>query len=396
MDDLRIAYILEEPTSWILDEIKAVERTGVRVLVCLCNWQRENEVDEQFWQVRVSVCQFLRALFYFLSRLHLEFFCFLLSTKAKIGLRLTVRLVYFAYVSLLNDINHIHAHFAATATTVAKGISKLTGLPYSFTAHAYDLFKTSVDRRDFEEKIVWAEFVRTVSQFHLNYINSINGKAATSKIKVLSYGVDTACFRPRQVEREPQFTILTVANLVPKKGLSVLIEACAILSTQVSNWKAIVVGDGPLRASLERQIDQWQLAKRIALPGAVAHSELCAIYNSCDVFVLPCVKTADGDRDGLPNVLLEAMATGKPVISTPVAGIPELITDGKTGLLVPENNARALSNAIVWLMRNPNKAQEIAQEGRTRVLEEFNLVNTAERLNFLFRQTCLLARCNGA
>jgi glycosyltransferase involved in cell wall biosynthesis len=387
--NLQIAYILEEPTSWILSEVEALERTGLKILVCLCNWQRDPEIVGKFWIEKASCYKYMTAVIFYLRLFKLEFIKLAIRTKTQIGLRLSLRMIYFAYVIFLNKINHVHAHFAATATTVAKGISQLTGVPYSFSVHAYDLFKISVDTKDLEEKILNAVFVRMVSQYHLNFLSGLNGKIQPPKIKVISYGVDPGLFKPMKLARARNSTLLSVSNLVPKKGFLILLDACVELLALKVDWKLIIGGDGPLRPVLEKRIEELDLTEKIDLIGHVDHKDLNNLFNLYDVFVLPCVVTEDGDRDGIPNVLIEAMAAGMPVISTPVAGIPELITNGRTGILVPSKDAKSLAQAMYTLLVNKERAEAMAQNGRRHVIENFNIHHTAERLNFLFRQTSM-------
>lgn len=385
--NLQVAYIIEEPTSWILSEIEALERTGLKILVCLCNWQREPEIMGKFWIEKASCFKYITAFIFYIRLFKLKFIKLAIRTKTKIGLRLSLRMIYFAYVIFLNKINHVHAHFAATATTVAKGISQLTGAPYSFSVHAYDLFKNSVDMEDLEDKILNAVFVRTVSQYHLNFLSALNGKFPPAKVKVISYGVDPYLFKPMNLARARNSILLSVSNLVPKKGFLVLLDACVELMAIKCDWKLIIGGDGPLRPVLEKRIEELNLTEKIDLIGYIDHNDLNHLFNLYDVFVLPCVVTEDGDRDGIPNVLIEAMAAGMPVISTPVAGIPELIKNGHTGILVPSKDAKSLAQAMYTLLVNKERAEAMAQKGRQHVIENFNIHHTAERLNFLFRQT---------
>ncbi|RMD90703.1 MAG: colanic acid biosynthesis glycosyltransferase WcaL [Calditrichaeota bacterium] len=385
---LKVAYILEEPASWIFTEIKAVENTGIRVLVCLSNWKREHEVNDEFWLEKASLIKYLMAFWLFFKQYKFNLVVELLNTRDKIGTRLCLRMLYFSYLVLVHKINHIHAHFAATATTIALGMHKLTNIPYSFSIHAYDIFKNCVDVKELKSKIASASFVRTVSQFHYDYLRSLNGFYNLPKIKIINYGVDVAHFKPITLPRSKKYTILSAGNLVPKKGFPVLLEACAELRKVMNNWHLIIVGNGPLRGELEMKISRLQLNDKVELMGKVPHADLNVFYNMCDVFVLACIVTEDGDRDGIPNVLIEAMAAGKPVISTNVAGIPELIIDGETGLLVPQKDPQALAEALYSLFLNEKLARKLAKKGREHVLNNFNINYTAEKLNFLYRQTC--------
>lgn len=384
---LKVAYVLEEPTPWILEEVRAVQRRGFGVLICLCNWQRLHEVPPDFWVARASWACVLLTFLGVLKSHRLRVLRLVVATRRKVGLRVALRMCHFAHVCDLNGVGHIHAHFAAMATTVARGMAHLSDLPYSFTAHAYDIFKVAVDRHDLENKLEEAAFVRTVSHFHRDYLRALNGCVEPNKIKIIHYGVDAERFRPVAVERDRRFTILSIANLVPKKGLEILVDACALLTSQIPDFGVLVVGDGPLRAALVERIEKKKLQKHVVLPGRIDHHALSRLYNACDVFVLPCIETEDGDRDGMPNVLLEAMAAGKPAISSRVAGIPELIEDGVHGFLVDPGDARGVAEALAELHNNPARAEAMGRAGRKRILQRFDLSDLGDRLSFLFYQT---------
>jgi glycosyltransferase involved in cell wall biosynthesis len=291
---------------------------------------------------------------------------------------------FFASVIRKNRITAIHAHFATAATLTAEMISRLEKIPYSFCAHAYDIFKHDVDRSDLRRKIRNARFVRTVSRFHKNFLLAIDPTIPTDKIKIISYGVDVSQFRPEKPTRHSRFLILSVGNLVAKKGFPVLIDACHILKKDGIEFECWIVGAGPLHSQLERRIERHQLIGDVILRGAVAHQAMNELYNAADVFVLPAVRTEDGDMDGIPNVLIEAMAAESPVISTYLSGIQELIDHEINGLLVPSEKASPLAEAMERIYKEPDFAAVLATNGRMKVLANYRAEDVAERLLKLF------------
>jgi colanic acid/amylovoran biosynthesis glycosyltransferase len=278
----------------------------------------------------------------------------------------------------------LHAHFASAPAAAAWAVSRLTGVPYGFSAHAYDLFKEPVDRGFLTKKCADAAFVRCISEYNRRFLIETTG-VDESRFHVIHCGVDTDYFAPPASRREepPRTkTILTVANLVEQKGIGYLLDALDDPGFRKIGYRLLVIGDGPLRGELVAR------ARRLGLPvellGPVENSEIRRHYQRADLFVLPCVTLSDGHRDGIPVVLMEAMACGVPVISTDVSGIPELVEDGRCGILVPERDARALGGAIRRLLSDDGLARTFSIEGRRRVIERFEIRDTAERLRALF------------
>ncbi len=273
---------------------------------------------------------------------------------------------------------HAHAHWATHPALAAFVVRELTGIGYSFTAHAHDLY---TDRTMLAEKTAGARFVVTISHFNRALIQEILGSAAASKTVVIPCGVDPRLFHPRP-PRAPDglFRIACVAGLRDYKGHRWLVEACATLTGRGVPLHCVLVGDGPERRAIEAQVAASGLRERVQLLGNQPQDRICALIEESDVMVLPSVVTAKGMMDGIPVALMEAMASGLPVVSTRVSGIPELVQDGRTGLLVPERDAWALADAIHRLFRDPALARRLAARGREHVLEHYNLLRNAERL----------------
>jgi glycosyltransferase involved in cell wall biosynthesis len=286
------------------------------------------------------------------------------------------------------DVRHIHAHFCHGATTVAWLVSIITGLPFSFTAHAKDIYCASLNPAGLlRRKLRAARFVVTCTEANRKYLLEVE---PTANVRCIYHGLNAefAGFLANSANapgKNPKLRALGVGRLVPKKGFDVLVEACAILKHRGFNFEAIIVGEhGEHEAELRNQIAAHGLADEVRFTGPMDQARLYDEYQNADVFCLPCRVLDNGDRDGLPNVLMEAMACGLPVITTPVSGIPEIINDGHNGALVPPNDAEALANAIQRISADPMLARNLGRAGRLTVLEHFDGNKTAVELAALF------------
>ena len=283
-------------------------------------------------------------------------------------------------------VRHIHAHFANAPAAVARFASLMAGIPFSFTAHAKDLYLTP-------RRVIWrraraASFVATCTEYNAMYLRDIMG-ADSGRIARVYHGIDLGLFAPRPPAAAGAAPlILSVGRLVPKKGHDDLIAALARLRDRGIGFRAILVGAGPLRAALAEQIESLDLADRVSLRGAMTHAELIALYRQADLFALAPRIAEDGDRDGIPNVIAEAMATGVPVVATAISGIPELVQDGVTGRLVPPRDPAALAGAMAVLLADPAEAQRLAAAGRARLERDFDLWVTTTRLHALMGGAC--------
>lgn len=302
------------------------------------------------------------------------------------------RLLQAAYLTRLlhgSGIKRLHAHMAHGSTRVAMLTSMLTGLPFSFTAHARDIYKANPER--LHEKIDAAEFVVTCTRANQDYLRDIAPEGQQEKILLGYHGVDAAKFSPPAAKFSPSTraenetpTILAVGRLVEKKGFPDLIDAVAVLKERGISFRCRVAGDGPDLKALRRKIHELNVGDAITLLGPRTQEQLVEEYRGADAFALPSVVQQDGDRDGIPNVLLEAMATGLPVVSTPVSGIPELVRTGDNGLLVEPGNPRELASAIELLLNDGGLRERLGRQGRATVSEQFNSTTTARWLARLF------------
>jgi glycosyltransferase involved in cell wall biosynthesis len=291
---------------------------------------------------------------------------------------------YLADILSRNPADQIHAHFASTPALIALYTHRLSDFPYTFTAHAKDIYVS--DPHTFRVKVEEARAVVTCTQYNREFLSKQYGTLCERKVRTIYHGLDVSQFRFRLPAKadcdEP--IILSVARLIEKKGLGDLIAAADMLRRRGRAFHVEIIGSGPQREALQAQAKQLGIAERVRLAGSQAHDAVCLAYQRASVFVLPCVVASDGDRDGIPNVLLEAMASGVPVVSTPISGIPELIEPGLDGLLVPPNNPAALAEAIDKLLGSQELRAGLARAARAKIESSFSLDASAECLLSLF------------
>jgi glycosyltransferase involved in cell wall biosynthesis len=288
-------------------------------------------------------------------------------------------------------VGHVHAHWATYPTTAALVVSEVTGLPYSFTAHAGDV---TVFRTLLAEKVRRARFVVTCTQDLCADLRSLLPWPASGKVHLNYHGValERFAFRERPGSGTP--TIVACGALYTRKGFADVIQACRILRDGGHDFRCVIVGDGPQRPALAAQIEGSDLRDRVTLVGAVPHAEVVRYYQEGDVFVLPCrerplriwdpeadlVKSLEAwlepsggvIRDGIPNVLAEAMATGLPVVTTPISGIPELVRDGSNGLLVPPGEPAPLARALAQLLTDAALRRRLGRRAAEDVRARFD------------------------
>ena len=279
---------------------------------------------------------------------------------------------------------HLHAHFASSAATVARLASRFAKVPYTFTAHAKDIFHESVRPDDLRRKLGDAAAVITVSDYNRDYLTRTYGSAA-ARVRRVYNGLDLEQFPfASPAERPPR--IAAVGRLVEKKGFTDLVEACAILRDRGLPFRCEIVGTGPLELALQALVQRLGLQERVQLLGPRPRSEVIEHIRSAAVLAAPCVIGSDGDRDGLPTVLLEAMALGTPCVSTEVTGIPELLQPSEAGLAVPQHDPPALAAALERLLGDPALRVRLARHARRRVEAEFDIRRTAARLRMIFQE----------
>jgi len=284
-------------------------------------------------------------------------------------------------------VGHLHAHFASAAARVAQLASRLSGISYSFTAHAKDIYQREAKMSHLREKIAGATFVVTVSDFNRQFLIEQAGAAYTDRIRRLYNGINLIQFQPPHLDERRDDLIVGVGRLVEKKGFTYLIEACRLLAHQGRNFECQIVGKGPQEAALLAQIQSAGLQDKVHLVGAQPQEAVVELYKQATLGVFPCIVAEDGNRDGLPTVLLEALACELPVVSTPITGIPEIVIDGVTGMLRPPGDAAALAEAIGQLFDDPALRARLGRQGRVHCKREFDIQMNGARLGSWFQET---------
>jgi glycosyltransferase involved in cell wall biosynthesis len=363
---LRIVSI-RKPWTQLSPQQEAL-RTGVRYLLPV---DRQGLLNSQIHFLFRRPGRYFGTLIYLLTRPHPS-----LKARGKTFLHF-VEGVYAAYLLRREPGEHLHAHFIDRAATVALVASRLLNVPYSVTAHASDIYVSPVL---LPEKLAGAKFVATCTGYNRDYLAKRGQNLFDHKLLCIYHGLETDRYQRTQFSNPARPIILSVGQLMERKGFPYLIEACKILRDRGVDFECRIIGDGPIRAALQAQIHQLGLEDRVTLCGSVSHQQVITEYEQATLFTLPAILGSDGDRDGIPNVILEALAMELPVVSTDHSGIPEVVEDGVNGLLVPQANAQALAAAVERLLSDPQMRQTFGRAGRQIVSERFDPQKNIHRL----------------
>lgn len=275
------------------------------------------------------------------------------------------------------SIDHLHVHFATDAAIVAHLVHALGGPTYSVTLHAKDIYRAGpVVPELLRQVILDSAFCVTVCQANLSYLVDKLGEEVTTRLRCHYNGIDLAALQPTAAPRDEDH-LLAVGRLVEKKGFNDLIEAIALVVQQRPGCRLTLVGQGDQQQALEALIAARGLAEQITMTGPMDQGQVRKLMAQATVFALPCVIGEDGNRDALPTVLLEALAAGLPVVSTPVTGIPEIVDSGRAGLLVPEHDPAALADSILRLLGDEALRKNFAASGRLRAEHLFDMHGNA-------------------
>jgi glycosyltransferase involved in cell wall biosynthesis len=318
----------------------------------------------------------------------------LLRRPSLASLRHAVEALWLARDLRLVRASHLHAHFAHSPAAVAHMTWVAGGPAFSFTAHAKDLYTTPAEA--LRQRLRAAAFVVTCTRFNAGHIVALDpaDRSLPERLHVLYHGTDIERFNPIGCRPE-RGRVLSVGRLVPKKGYAVLFKALALLAAPGMDFTCDVFGEGELRPALAAEIARLGLRFRVRLRGVAPQEELVREYRRTAVFALTPLVMPSGDRDGIPNVLVEAMACGVPVISTRVSGIPELIEHGADGLLVEPGDIAAIADGIERLLRDPELASRLGRAGRRKVERLFDVRCNTTQLLDLFDTTGAEARPAG-
>jgi len=309
------------------------------------------------------------ALFVSLLRKPMRIIAFLRIAKRNRELLHTLGAILAASQS--NRISHIHAHYISEPAALADAAASMrSSMTFSVSAHAKDIYLTPAD--EIAERLNNALFVATCTRHNYQYLRNLT-PTNRYRVYLVYHGIDTEHFAPKhKPDSQQPPLILSVGRFKEKKGFDLLIKACAKLAATHTPFQCDIIGYGDQEQHLKSLISSHVLNHFVRLRSAVAHSELRDIFHTADIFTLPCRITSDGDRDGIPNSMLEAMASGVPIVSTPVSGIPEVIREGVNGLLIEPENVGAIAKAIQTLLDDPALRSKLGSSGRDTVLQHFS------------------------
>jgi glycosyltransferase involved in cell wall biosynthesis len=394
---LRVAFVLKGyprlSETFIAQEIAALERRGLDILIVSLRKPTERRRHPVHDEIRARLLYLPEYLFLEPLRVLRSWFR-LRRTERYARVRamwlrdlardLTPnRIRRFGQALVLaaelpRDVRQLHAHFLHTPASVARYCAALAGLPWSGSAHAKDIWTTPEWEK--REKLASCEWLVTCTRANRDYLAAL---APAGRVELVYHGIDLTRFPRRTAfpEKSPHdpVVILSVARLVEKKGTEVLLQALARVSPALQ-WKLVHVGGGPLTAKMKAMARALGIENRIAWRGAMTQQEVLREYRQADLFALASRIARDGDRDGLPNVLMEAQSQGLACVATRVSAIAELVRDGETGVLVDENDPEALARALETLIADPARRRALGQAGQARVAERFALEANLEPL----------------
>jgi len=403
---MKIAYVMsrfpKHTETFILYEMLAIEAQGVPVEIYPLLKQRDAVVHQEA-QALVNRAHYMpfislstissniaairsNAKLYFSTLLEVLRGAFG-NTNFLIGaISAFPKAVHFSAMMVEERVTHIHAHFSNHPAVAALVVHRLTGIPFSFTAHGHDIHK---DRTMLREKISAAVFAVTVSKYNKSLMAKECPPEDVSKIHVIHCGVDTRLFQqPANRNKEGAIAIICVASLLEVKGHTYLVQACRLLRDRGVDFVCHLVGEGNYRARIEREIDEYGLGKHIKLHGACTQSHVRELLTASDIFVLASKPTRRGAREGIPVSIMEAMAVGVPVVASEISGIPELVENGMSGFLTPPGDVDALAKSIGVLIEDDPLRRRMGAAAREIVLRDFNLESNARQLIHMFRAAC--------
>jgi len=293
--------------------------------------------------------------------------------------------VWLGPLLLKAGIHHVHAHFGGMAARTAWWLRRLYGIRYSFTGHANDIFCATEFPVSNADLVRDADFVVTETDFARRWMEE-KYPFARGKVHRVFNGIAFEGFPPRE-QAGPIPRIVSVGRYVEKKGFGDLIEACAALAREGRSFECQIIGGGPLHNELQAQIDRLQLGACVKLLGPKPQGEVRALLAGAAVFALACVPEEGGGSDNLPTVIMEAMACGVPVVSTTLAGVPEMIADGQSGLLVSPKDPASLARAIARLLEDPALGERLGSAGHIEANEKFDVAKSAAQLKRLLAET---------
>jgi glycosyltransferase involved in cell wall biosynthesis len=371
--------------TFILDEILEQERNGVRVEVFPL-WRENAKIIHSDARPIVERAHFTPTLDFSILRdnlhcfvkaplVYLATFATLVRANWRSARYLIAALAIFpkacSFASRMQalDVRHLHAHFASHPAVAAFIVGRLAGIPWSFTAHGSDLHR---EQSMLKEKVDEASFVVAISEYNRQFILTHVGEQYADKIKVIHCGIDPDCY-VQNPSAEDALEIACIGTLHEVKGQRFLLEACKGLSARGLPWRCHLIGDGPDRGALEALAKALEISDRVVFHGNCERQRVRTLLSTVNVCVAPSVPTSDGRREGIPVVLMEAAACALPLIASRLSGIPELVRDQETGLLVEPANAAELESALARIATEPDTSARLGAAARKRLELDFSL-----------------------
>ena len=377
--------------TFISNEILLLEKLGFTVHLFSMRRPRENFSHESVKEIRAKVDYLPETLIKPLP--HLLYHNLLLAAKKPVVYAGALKAAYRRFLRThksatikhllqagylahrflpASGVTHLHAHFAHSPTSVAMFTNHLTGLPFSFTAHAKDIYTSNPEQ--LREKIQLARFVITCTEYNRKHLRELSDGTATP-IHRNYHGIDINLFSDNnEIPKIPgqPYQILTIARLTAKKGLPTIYKALRILCDQGVSLHHTHIGGGEDREKIISLIKDLDLGSVTRLLGTQPHQVVLEHYKNADLFVLGCEVAPNGDRDGIPNVLAESMAMGLPVVATHISGIPELVENERTGLLVPPAQPDILAETMLRMLKDGELRNRVIAAGKQHVVREFD------------------------
>jgi glycosyltransferase involved in cell wall biosynthesis len=397
---ITVAYLMSRfpklTETFVLYEMLELRRLGFEVIVIPLRLEKEGaahpevrEMKDKIFFTPLFSCRTIEINLKWMLRHPVRYFSTALRAAAgtfggDIKFFLS-SIIYFPKAVVFADtvqclgVSHVHAHFANHPAIVAWMMHQLCGISYSFTAHGNDLH---IDQRMLREKARDATLAVTISDFNIRFIEERCGKETADQFEVIHCGADLSAFKPGRFPKaaDHPFEIICVASFQVRKGHGVLIDACAKLMDRGVNFRCRLVGYGECEKLIRKRIRTLNLTEHVILEGAKPKPEVVRLLSEADVLVLTSIETREGRKEGIPVALMEGMASGLPVVSSNLSGIPELVEHGVSGLLFTPGNPEETAAALERLARDPDLRARMGRAARQRVEEAFDLAKNARIL----------------
>lgn len=394
--NLKIGYVVKRyprySETFIVNEILAHEAAGMEIEIFSLRSPSDTHFQDSISRVKapvhylstqgVRIPEFWTAIEKAANLLP-DFWSQLKQAKGEVPIEV-YQAISLAQLARERELQGLHAHFATSSAAVARLAAHLAGIPFTITAHAKDIFHESVELADLEKKFQDALAVVTVSDFNLKYLNQILPKHKNKLVRIYN-GLDLDRFQ-FEPETSKANKIIAVGRMVEKKGFIYLIQACEILTRTHPDFHCQIIGSGEEEESLRSEIIRLGLEKKVELTGPLPQAEVMQRLKEATVFAAPCIVGKDGNRDGLPTVLLESMAVGTACVSTDVTGIPEILKHGVTGLLAPQHDPVALASELEKLLKQDALRKKIEIQARKMIENAFDIHTNTKLLRDVFFQ----------